>query len=446
MDPTDFPNELLFYVLFSGHLSANDVLNFFLSSRKTAEVLQRFKEDTYAMRKWYALLPYQFLARTEHYLSFADRHAMGIEFERSDHALFDTMLRKPYKKTMKRAMELCVPEQTYSNSGLVHKAIRHKNPIAALLLLKAGYQFSDSFATDLLKLAVRHNIMELFEMIYGRITNLKWLEEPLLLACRKNLIEPVRLVYQDQPGLGFQILFPTAIQAGNIDLAEFLMQHAALIRPRDVITINAVKGLIVRGTTEQFTKVMQWIEYIPDQEAIGDNAAYKWIFNESTVFAAGIASGTMFAHLFTWALVDAKKTFLAACTCGNLQNVEYYTNRSHVDSKLLTFHDNLPLRAAAENGRLLVVKRLLGFNFVRASAHKSYALRNAAANGHMEVVELLVEQRGSYASSIDASNYAAIRTAWDRGHVRIAEYLCKKAKVDIVEFIEPIRKSRRGRK
>jgi ankyrin repeat protein len=446
MTLTDFPNELLFYVLFSSHLSAKDVLNFLLSSRETVQILERFKEDSYAMRKWFSLMPYMFLARNEHYLSFVDRHALGIPFETNKQALFETMLCKPYKKTMTRAMKLCVPEQTYSNSGLVNKAARFKNPAAALVLLDAGYDYTNVITGDLLKLAVLHNIMPLFEIVYNRVLLLPLLEQPLDLACRKNRIEIIKFVYQDRPGLGFSVLFPTAIQAGNIDLAEFLMQHDPATRPCDVITVNAIKGLIVRRSTQDFDKVMQWIEYAPSLGGTGHNDVQAWIYNEATIFAAGFTNTETFVHLFTWCLVNAKKAFLAACTCGNLDVVEYYTQKPNVDCKVITFHDNMPLRAAAENGHHLVVEHLLKFDFVRASAHKSYALRNAAANGHLRVVKLLVNHRGTYSSDIAAKDYAAIRVAWDRGHSQIVSYLCEKAEVDVVEFIEPIRKSRRGRK
>ena len=452
MQITDLSNELLFYILFSGQLSAKDVLNFLLAGNETLELLKRFKEDKYAMRKWHALLPFDYLIRNDLYLSFQDRckNTDPRMWSGSRGKYFKRIMQKPYKKTMEYALELCVPEKSFSTRNWVECAIAHNNPAAAYYLLKNGYRYQDR-VYRLLRLAVVYDFMPLFELAYEKATSAE-LEQPLVIACRKRNERPIRLVYERHPGLAFDALFRTAIQSGCIDLAQFLLEHTANAQPAESVTEDAIKGLIVRGSANDFVRVMDWIGYSFDGDK--DNKTFAWIADEACDFAAAFAAMDVFLQVLEYGRCNDKKAFLGACTNGNLPVVEHYLNKIRTASpreaaalrNAVTYHDNLPLRAAAENGCKHIVRKLLELDIVNPSSHESYALRNAAANGHEEVVVLLVEHRSNRPCRIDAKDYWAVRTALDRGHRRIANYLCKKTGVDIVEFIEPIRKSRRGRK
>jgi hypothetical protein len=82
--------------------------------------------------------------------------------------------------------------------------------------------------------------------------------------------------------------------------------------------------------------------------------------------------------------------------------------------------DNFAIRRAAENGHLQVVERLLEHPRVDPSAKDNQAIRFAACDGHLQVVERLLEDPRVDPSACDNQ---AIRWAAKRGHAEIVQRL-----------------------
>ncbi|MDD4081769.1 MAG: ankyrin repeat domain-containing protein [Sphaerochaetaceae bacterium] len=84
---------------------------------------------------------------------------------------------------------------------------------------------------------------------------------------------------------------------------------------------------------------------------------------------------------------------------------------------------NWPLRWAAKNGHLEIVKLLLPLSDVKAFA--SEALRLAAVNGHLEIVKLLLP-----ISDPKVYNSEALRYAAENGHLEIVKLLIPVSEID----------------
>ncbi|KAI8842061.1 ankyrin repeat-containing domain protein [Chytridium lagenaria] len=90
--------------------------------------------------------------------------------------------------------------------------------------------------------------------------------------------------------------------------------------------------------------------------------------------------------------------------------------------------NNFPLRIAASEGHIGVVRLLLRDMRVNPSADRSYALRKASENGFDEVVEVLVRDPRVDPAADDS---AALRGAAEMGHVGVIRHLIGTGKVDI---------------
>jgi hypothetical protein len=95
--------------------------------------------------------------------------------------------------------------------------------------------------------------------------------------------------------------------------------------------------------------------------------------------------------------------------------------------------DNLAMRLAAKNGHLAVVERLLQDQRVDPSALDSHAVRQAACYGHFAVVERLLRDVRVDPSARD--NYA-VRSAVENGHVAIVDRLLEDDRVDVAVAIQ----------
>jgi ankyrin repeat protein len=96
----------------------------------------------------------------------------------------------------------------------------------------------------------------------------------------------------------------------------------------------------------------------------------------------------------------------------------------HVDPFI---KNNFPIRWAAKNGEVEMVRNLLNNNLVDPSADKNYAIRWASYNGHIDVVRLLLSDK-----RVDPSdnNNHAIRWALKKGHIEIVRLLLSDEHVD----------------
>jgi hypothetical protein len=90
-------------------------------------------------------------------------------------------------------------------------------------------------------------------------------------------------------------------------------------------------------------------------------------------------------------------------------------------------YDNRAFRLAAANGHLAVIERLLQDRRVDPSADDNYAVRLASANGHLAVVERLLRDE-----RVDPSdkNNRAVRAAAEYGHLAVVERLLQDKRVD----------------
>ncbi|MDB6096939.1 MAG: hypothetical protein JWM09_1217 [Francisellaceae bacterium] len=117
-------------------------------------------------------------------------------------------------------------------------------------------------------------------------------------------------------------------------------------------------------------------------------------------------------------------TLINACLNGDLAEV----NRLLAQGEDVTAQNNYALRVAAANGYLEVVNRLLAEPGVDATANSNEAIRWAASNGHLSVVNRLLE-----VSKVDitANNNEAIRMAAFCGHLEVVNRLLAVPGVDV---------------
>ena len=138
--------------------------------------------------------------------------------------------------------------------------------------------------------------------------------------------------------------------------------------------------------------------------------------------------------------MPAQQDFLQACTDGNLDLVNTLIDRNARAGRLdriraLTFrqntinvaHDNnMALRCAAKNGHISIVDRLLEIPAVRenAATNNNEALRNAAEEGHISIVHSLLEIP-TVRDNAAANNNEALRSAAQDGNIGIVNRLLK---------------------
>lgn len=100
-----------------------------------------------------------------------------------------------------------------------------------------------------------------------------------------------------------------------------------------------------------------------------------------------------------------------------LQVVQEILSKPGVDP---TDDYNYAIRLAAANGHLEVVQELLSHPYVDPTANNNEAIRKAAAYGHLEVVKLLLSHP---AVDPTANGNEAFRMASENGHLEVAQEL-----------------------
>jgi len=88
---------------------------------------------------------------------------------------------------------------------------------------------------------------------------------------------------------------------------------------------------------------------------------------------------------------------------------------------------------ACANGHLNIVKLLLSIThpkLVNTQAHNNYAIINAASNGHVEVVKLLLSLKGDRKVDISANDHAAFVWACCYGHIDVVKELLKEPNIN----------------
>ncbi|MBS0286994.1 MAG: ankyrin repeat domain-containing protein [Proteobacteria bacterium] len=114
--------------------------------------------------------------------------------------------------------------------------------------------------------------------------------------------------------------------------------------------------------------------------------------------------------------------FIDACENGNLEEVEEGINSLSPD--IIASNENDALCAAAENGHLAIVNRLLEIDEVRedATADNNNALSLAAANGHLAIVNRLLEI-DEVREDATADGYNVLNLAARNGHLPVVNRL-----------------------
>jgi len=88
---------------------------------------------------------------------------------------------------------------------------------------------------------------------------------------------------------------------------------------------------------------------------------------------------------------------------------------------------------ACANGHIEIVKLLLSIThprLVNTQAHNNYAIINAASNGHVEVVKLLLSLKGERKVDISANDHAAFVWACCYGHLDVVKELIKEPNIN----------------
>jgi ankyrin repeat protein len=108
--------------------------------------------------------------------------------------------------------------------------------------------------------------------------------------------------------------------------------------------------------------------------------------------------------------------------------------RFELTAKDVRTYNNYALREAATNGRLLIMQYLvqkfeLTADDVRANRNSTLCM--AAANGHLPTVEYLVERFKLTVVDVRARNNCAFLNAAVHGHLRMVQYLVERFKLTI---------------
>ncbi len=116
------------------------------------------------------------------------------------------------------------------------------------------------------------------------------------------------------------------------------------------------------------------------------------------------------------------ENFVEACKKGDLEQVEYAI--SSLATEVIVSNENIACRMAIENGHVAVVNRLLEIKAIEdnAAAADNYALRLAAKNGHLAVVNRLLVIK-AVEDNATASNNHALRSAALNGHLVVVNRL-----------------------
>jgi ankyrin repeat protein len=124
-----------------------------------------------------------------------------------------------------------------------------------------------------------------------------------------------------------------------------------------------------------------------------------------------------------------KKSFVKACSQGNLKQVKKFITDNEVSSqKLVHYDDNSALIVAAKNGHLDVVKYLLTSpdleQHANINAQNATALFLAATYGQLHIVQyLLTSPDLKKHADIHSNNDQAIMAACRGGHLNVVRYL-----------------------
>lgn len=117
----------------------------------------------------------------------------------------------------------------------------------------------------------------------------------------------------------------------------------------------------------------------------------------------------------------ARKSLLVASTHGHIDTVEYFLKEA-------TFGNlSRPLSVAAQHGHLAIVDTLLGHHVVGIHS-KSLALKCAAHNGQLDIVDRLLQEQDD---DIDVNHWMSLARAVAGGHRDVVERLLAHPKVDV---------------
>ena len=122
----------------------------------------------------------------------------------------------------------------------------------------------------------------------------------------------------------------------------------------------------------------------------------------------------------------------AASAGGHTDTVEYLVNQCHADPMLQDKDGNTPLHLAAYHGHEETVKLILRFTDVKVDSLSRTALHQASEQGHIRIVELLVDVQNCDPLCPDVNGATPLHLAAANGHASVVDYLLKKR--DYLEF------------
>ncbi len=139
--------------------------------------------------------------------------------------------------------------------------------------------------------------------------------------------------------------------------------------------------------------------------------------------------------------------FLEACRDGLIEKVSALCDSSEVD---VHFDEDKGFRVACQNGHVTVVERLLDLQGTRAvdvHALDERGFRLACQNGHVGVVKLLLSLTGARAIDVHAGNQVGLRAACQNGHLGVVVELLQldgERRMDLVaDRCAPVRLARK---
>ena len=438
------PVELWFYILFSfPFITAKDVLNFLLCDTGTAAFASRLREDSYAMRKWFALLPYDRLASAGEWRSFVDRHTNFQKPFTNVTALFNTCMAADASPARNEVLGILASQMDMRVPGmrqLGSNALGWKKSVALRVLIKAGIPINSSGLQAAVVLAVMVKDDELFDTAWSLFTPKphEFVSKIAFGAAKAGFLHPIRRVWEWNNRFDADQILCVAVQYARQDIAAFVMQKHTGNAVAKCITVANLKGAIYRGTREFVEQIFGWLGYTLFLES--DDPVHCWIAEHALVYAAGASKLEMFKFILSRVTPNYEEAFLNACRFGSFETVEYLFNEAKqpetsVPERIIFHMENLPFRTAAANGHTKVVALLFGYPRVYPSSHRYFALRKAAMHGHTSVVKFLLEHDKNPTKAIESMSNWAIRKSLESGHTRIAHDLCRVSRQDFSQFL-----------
>lgn len=431
------PNELWVFILFgSSTLTAFDVLNLFRTCIYGVLMCEKFKKDPYMRIRWQALLPSIELLGRGMIDAFCFRVSRYVDEIADPIATLEVLTDIP--DTTPKLYEACKRVVRFVRPSQVD------NERESTVLFKLARRFKDFMFLKPLRGIANVLIPEFCELVglcksmRGFVFATRYAQDQIELlkpmakhAVDGGWLDAIRAMWPRRQALMPFNIARIALINGYVDVLEFVAEKDGVIQADNFD--RDVRKAISAMPLDKYLSILKFL----DPETLQGRLFFG---SEDFVFACGAGNFEVAEHLASTKCIadQSEAAFVCACQNGYLRIitmlVEFSDNASNpVPARIAFAKQNQAFRYAAQAGRVTVCKSLIAMG-VNKNSHGGFAVRHAAAAGHLDMIKMLVTATRADGHivplRIDVKDYAAIRKAYENGHDEIGDYLCSVAKVN----------------